>query len=415
MTTDVDALSTFLQTGLAQAVVSLLTVVGVAVALLVTDAELALVALAVLPVLIAATLVFRVLSSRAYAEARERVGRRQRRPAGERDRRAGRAGLHARAAQRRACSPTAAPPTAAPGCGPSATSRRSSRSSRCCPTSRRPRCSASAPPGVAAGALTPGVLIAFLLYLGLFFAPVQQLSQVFDGYQQARIGLRRIGDLLRTPTTVPDDGTAGRARAGCAARWSCATSASPTPARTGPRSTGCRCASRRARPSRWSGATGAGKSTLVKLLARFYDATAARCSSTGSTCARYRLAGFRHRLGRRAAGAAPVHRRRRGEHRLRPPGRHARRDRGRGPRGRGARAGAAAAAGLPHARSASAGRGCRRASASSSRWPAPSWSTRTSCCSTRPRRRSTPPPRPRCSRRATGSRHGAPRSSSRTG
>ncbi|MDF3049572.1 MAG: Xenobiotic-transporting ATPase Peptide-transporting ATPase, partial [Pseudonocardia sp.] len=73
MTTDVDALSTFLQTGLAQAVVSLLTVGGVAVALLVTDPELAMVALAVLPVLVAATLWFRARSSRAYAEARERV------------------------------------------------------------------------------------------------------------------------------------------------------------------------------------------------------------------------------------------------------------------------------------------------------------------------------------------------------
>src|SRR5690606_14992905 len=43
MTTDVDALSTFLQTGLVQAVVSVLTIGGVAVALLVTDVELALV------------------------------------------------------------------------------------------------------------------------------------------------------------------------------------------------------------------------------------------------------------------------------------------------------------------------------------------------------------------------------------
>ncbi len=60
-----------------------------------------------------------------------------------------------------------------------------------------------------------------------------------------------------------------------------------------------------------------------------------------------------------------------------------------------------AAAGLPHARSASAGRGCRRGSASSSRWPAPSSSPRTCCSSTRRRPRSTPRPRPRCSRRAT--------------
>jgi len=74
MFTDIDALSTFLRAGLVQAVVSLLTVGGVAVALLVTDVELALVALAVLPLLVVATVAFRRRSSVAYAEARERVG-----------------------------------------------------------------------------------------------------------------------------------------------------------------------------------------------------------------------------------------------------------------------------------------------------------------------------------------------------
>ena len=73
MTTDVDALSTFLQTGLSTALVSVLTVLGVAVALLVTDAGLAVVAMLGLPVLIAATVVFQRLASVAYAEARERV------------------------------------------------------------------------------------------------------------------------------------------------------------------------------------------------------------------------------------------------------------------------------------------------------------------------------------------------------
>ena len=38
---------------------------------------------------------------------------------------------------------------------------------------------------------------------------------------------------------------------------------------------------------------------------------------------------------------------------------------------------------------------CRPASASSSRWPAHSWPTPLSCCSTRPPPRSTWPPRPR--------------------
>ena len=56
---------------------------------------------------------------------------------------------------------------------------------------------------VDAGTLTTGALVAYLLYIDLFFAPVQQLSQVFDGYQQAMVGLQRIRDLLRTPTSTP--------------------------------------------------------------------------------------------------------------------------------------------------------------------------------------------------------------------
>jgi ATP-binding cassette, subfamily B, bacterial len=56
---------------------------------------------------------------------------------------------------------------------------------------------------VAAGTLSPGVLTAFLLYLQLFFAPLQTLSALFDGYQQARVGLRRISGLLRIPAEPP--------------------------------------------------------------------------------------------------------------------------------------------------------------------------------------------------------------------
>ncbi|HEY3465522.1 MAG TPA: ABC transporter ATP-binding protein, partial [Amycolatopsis sp.] len=73
MTTDVDALSTFLQTGLATAVVSALTLAGITAALLVTDAGLALFALAMVPVLAVATVIFRRSASKAYNEARERV------------------------------------------------------------------------------------------------------------------------------------------------------------------------------------------------------------------------------------------------------------------------------------------------------------------------------------------------------
>ncbi|MGW1973950.1 ABC transporter transmembrane domain-containing protein, partial [Streptomyces tubercidicus] len=73
MTTDVDALSTFLQTGLVTALVSLLTFFGILVALLAIDVELALIVFATLPVLLVATWVFRRRSVKAYELARERV------------------------------------------------------------------------------------------------------------------------------------------------------------------------------------------------------------------------------------------------------------------------------------------------------------------------------------------------------
>src|SRR5690606_26143216 len=54
------------------------------------------------------------------------------------------------------------------------------------------------------GSLSPGELIAFLLYLNVFFGPIQQLSQVFDTYQQARVAVSRLSDLLTEPTSVPE-------------------------------------------------------------------------------------------------------------------------------------------------------------------------------------------------------------------
>ena len=234
MTTDVDALSTFLQTGLAQAVVSLLTVVGVAVALLVTDVNLALVALAVLPVLIGSTLWFRVLSARAYAEARERVA------VVNADMQENVTGVRVAQAF------TREQHSAAEFSDRSLAYRRSRlRAQRYIATffpfvALLSDLATAAVLGVgasrvAAGGLTPGVLTAFLLYLGLFFAPVQQLSQVFDGYQQAR---DRAAPHRRAAAHADDGAGRGHARgSGPAARRgrARATSASPTRGRTGRR------------------------------------------------------------------------------------------------------------------------------------------------------------------------------------
>ena len=164
--------------------------------------------------------------------------------------------------------------------------------------------------------------------------------------------------------------------------------------------------SRRASGSRSSGPTGAGKSTLAKLIARFYDPREGAVRVRRRRPARRddRVAARAHR--RRAAGGLPV----RGHAPRQRPGRPARGDRRRGRRrARGARPARALRRASPKGstpRCASAARGCRRGSASSSRSRAPRSPTRRCSCSTRRRRTSTPAPSTRSSGRSSALMHG---------
>ena len=112
----------------------------------------------------------------------------------------------------------------------------------------------------------------------------------------------------------------------------------------------CRASTSRSRPVsglRSSARPGAGKSTVMKLLARFYDPTAGSVQVDGVDLRRRLLGEYRqpHRL--RATGGVPVRRDGARHHRLRPAGGVRRRGRGGRPGGRGARHGRAAAARLP--------------------------------------------------------------------
>src|SRR5205823_5653766 len=74
MTTDVDAFSQLLQTGLIQALVSLLSFFGVLIVLGVLSWQLTLALIvAILPPLLIATLWFRRRSARAYTAARDAI------------------------------------------------------------------------------------------------------------------------------------------------------------------------------------------------------------------------------------------------------------------------------------------------------------------------------------------------------
>ena len=295
MTTDVDALSAFLQTGLTTAVVSVLTLTGVLVALVVLDAELALVLVAVLPVLAVATVWFRSRSVPAYTEARERVSavnaRFQEDVAGVR--------------VTQAFDRTERSTEVFEGYAKAYRDVRL-RAQRYIATyfpfvEFLSEVAAAAVLAVGAarlgdGAISAGVLIAFVLYVDTFFAPVQQLSQVFDSYQQAAVGLRRVRDLLRTPTSTPaavDARPVGRLRGEVHLDG-------VTFAYTGAPAPALRDVTLTVAPGETLalvGETGAGKSTVVKLVARFYDPTSGAVCVDGADLRSLDLGEYRQRLG----------------------------------------------------------------------------------------------------------------------
>jgi ATP-binding cassette, subfamily B, bacterial len=297
MTTDVDALSTFLQTGLVTAFVSVVTFFGIMVALIVIDVQLALVVFATLPPLIFCTFFFRRASVKAYELARERVSVvnadlqesvaglrivqafRRERAGGERFAAGSAAYREARVRGQwlisvyfpfvQLLSSVAAAAVLIVG-------------------GRR----------VDAGTLTTGALVAYLLYIDLFFAPVQQLSQVFDGYQQATVSLGRIQELLQEPTSTKsaDEPLEVRSLRGDIAfegvdfRYGGSTGEEAA-------LSGVSLRIPAGQTVAFVGETGAGKSTLVKLVARFYDPTGGRVTVDGTDLRTLDLASYRHRLG----------------------------------------------------------------------------------------------------------------------
>ncbi|MET7989972.1 ABC transporter ATP-binding protein [Amycolatopsis sp. NPDC005232] len=296
MTTDVDALSTFLQTGLATAVVSVLTLVGITVALLVTDASLAMYALALLPILLVSTVIFRRVASRAYSEAREKVS------VVNADLQENVSGLRVAQAY------TREERSAEAFASRSDAYRRSRLRAQRYVATYFPLVALMSDLAtttvlvvganrVAAGTLEAGVLLGFLLYLQQFFSPIQQLSAVFDGYQQAAVGLARIGDLLRTPTSVPP---AAHPIALPEHLSGEVTFKDVDFSYTGAEQPALEKLSLDVAPGETValvGATGAGKSTAVKLVARYYDATGGAVLIDGVDVREYDLAGLRARMG----------------------------------------------------------------------------------------------------------------------
>ncbi|HEY9292283.1 MAG TPA: ABC transporter ATP-binding protein, partial [Microlunatus sp.] len=295
MTTDVDALSSFLQTGLVTALVSLMSFFGILIALCILNIRLMIVVALVLPILIITTLVFRRVSGRSYRLAREQIS------AVNADLQENVAGLRITQAFRREA-------------------YNADRFAKLSDDYRRTRTRSQRFISIyfpfvqflsnLAGAfvlvlaatqfhdnlITAGGLIAYLLYIDLLFSPIQNLSQVFDGYQQAMVGLQRIRELLSTPTsTPPPERPVVLKQARGKINFSSVVFQYERASQ--PALDGLTVTIEPGHTVALVGETGAGKSTIVKLIERFYDVSGGAIMIDDHDLRSLELSTYRHHVG----------------------------------------------------------------------------------------------------------------------
>jgi ABC-type multidrug transport system fused ATPase/permease subunit len=277
MTNDVQALDQLVTDGIVTLFSSTLTLIGVAGILVYLDLELALITFAVFPLLAVASVAFRIVSADAYRLTRERIAqvtsylqetlsgvrvvrafaqehRHEQRFAelNEDHRDANMRTVHLNAAYFPAVELLSAVATAAILVYGGNEVRQGD-------------------------GVTLGVLASFVFYLNLFFDPIQQLSQLYTTYQAGMAALDKIFELLdEEPDLVERPGAVDLPRLRGEIRFE-----------------GVSFAYAGDDASEWAlrdvdltvppgqtvalvGATGAGKSTLAKLVARFYDPTRGR-------------------------------------------------------------------------------------------------------------------------------------------
>ena len=145
------------------------------------------------------------------------------------------------------------------------------------------------------GRLQIGELIAYVLYLSAFFAPIQQLVQLYNQYQSGQAAMAKIRDLLDTDPSVPErpgatelppvrgEITFENVSFGYVADQPVLREVDLTIAA--------------GETFSLVGTTGAGKSTIAKLVTRFYDPTEGRVLVDGHDLAGVTLASLRRQLG----------------------------------------------------------------------------------------------------------------------
>jgi ATP-binding cassette subfamily B protein len=143
--------------------------------------------------------------------------------------------------------------------------------------------------------LTVGELTAFVLYLGTFFAPIQQLVNLYNTYQKGQAAMSKLGDLLESePATAERPDAVDLPPIEGEVRFHDVEFAyiPGTPVLTDVDLT-----IHEGEVFALVGPTGAGKSTLANLATRFYDPTRGSVSIDGHDLRGVTLASLRSQLG----------------------------------------------------------------------------------------------------------------------
>lgn len=295
MTSDIDAISELLRVGLINLLMALLTFAGMSVVVVALDPRLALTVLCVIPPAALATVWYRKRASVAYDEARERTSMLNS------NLQESLLGIRVTHAYRREARNL---------------QKFSDLGQEFIHWSQRSAFATATYVGIievlsvsatlavlgfgamfiGQGTLAIGTLLAFMLYLAQVFAPVQQLASVFDVYQRARAGLVRITELLglkpstpaATEPVVPEAIEGDIKLEGVRLRYA-GTSTDALKRVDLHIPAGQRVA--------FVGRTGAGKSTTVKMVSRFYDPTEGQILIDDQPITELDIASYRSRLG----------------------------------------------------------------------------------------------------------------------
>ncbi len=303
MTNDVEALQQLITDGVVTIFSSSLTLIGVVVILLLLDVKLALITFLTFPLLLLASLVFRIVSAGAYKATRERIA-------------AVTAYLQESLSGVRVVRSFGQEPRhVAELTALNEANREVNMKTVYLNAAYFPAVELLAAVGTSVillyggsqaidGAIQVGVIVSFVTYLATFFGPIQELSQLYTTYQSGMAALDKIFDLLDTAPDMVDapgaiDPGTIHGEIELDDVWFSYSEKDPVP------------------EDEWVlegvdlhvppgqtlalvGATGAGKSTFAKLVARFYDPQKGRVLVDG-----HDLKGVQQRALRRQLGIVP--------------------------------------------------------------------------------------------------------------